>query len=252
MRTLAAVGIVAALAWTACGPDSNPEDPRLRQAQALILNERDFAAAEALLEELLDEFPDTGRAELLLGLALKEEKKYALAIPHFERAIKLGAFEKSEAAWYYLAWARYWQGDLEGAARGVAKYIELDPTEGDAFFLAGLLDLEADRLDSAQVNFERAASLLRAAFEASGGAKDFLQPEIGKAYARLAEVHERRGDPERAALSLREAITVYPPLYTAWFRLHGLLKELGDDEAAAQALEQHDHWKAVVRGNAGE
>lgn len=256
-----AAALVALALYAGCSqPTAANDDPRLADAQRAIVEDGNFARAQQLAEAVLAEHANTGRAELLLGLAIHKQKLYSLAIPHFERALELAedeAFERSESAHYYLGWAYYNTGEVAKSRSAMQTFLELNGEEGDAHFVLGLLAQDDGELDEAKREFELAADLLRRRFEATGRMERSLLPEIAKALVRLAEVHEQLDELLEARINLEAACYhVYPPdypqQYTAWYRLYRVLEALGEDIPAKQALAKHERFKEIARSQGVE
>jgi hypothetical protein len=55
---------------------------------------------------------------------------------------------------------------------------------------------------------------------------------------------------KRAFSKRKPAQAPAPAHYTAWFKLHQVLLQLGESDLARQALEQHDLWKERLRPGA--
>ena len=206
-----------------------------------MLEER-FDTAIPMLEALLEERPGLGRAELYLGMCFQKQKHYGKARPWLEAAAaKAGAFPKQESAWYFLGWCLYNLGDAEGARAAFEEHLKSAPEEGDSHFGLGLLELEAGRLDEAVERWRRSIELHQSAVEERGVDRS---ADIAKAHARIADVHLLREEWKQAREELVTCVGLYPPHHTAWYKLNQVLLELGEERAAAEALRQHDLWKA--------
>jgi len=224
--------------------DARNEDPRFSTVEDLVLRGQ-YEEVVTILEGLLEEHPGTGRAELLLGLSLHEQRLYSLALPHLERSLELAPFQRQEGAWYYLGWCRLELGRLEQAKEAFARHLELVPDEGDSHFGLGLVHLELDQLSEAARSFEKSIELNLAALSAG---RSIPSSAIAKAHARLADVHLAEDDLAGARQRLQECLAIYPAAYAAWYKLYEVCTRLGEEEAAAAALTQHELWRARVRG----
>lgn len=240
----AAVATCAALAALGCrdGVRANPDDPRLIAAEAALVAGDIDLAGEALTP-LVEEFPDTGRARLLMGMVLKEQHKYALAIPHLERAVELQPFERWESGWFLLGWCRYYEGDLPGAQVAFERHLELEPIHSDTYFGLGVVALDEGRLDDAEASFERAIALLEDEVTRrmqSGVPVDRHREDLAIAQYRRAEVLVAGERWAEAREALQLALNILPGLRQGWWLLHQVLLELGLDEDAAKVLERHE------------
>ncbi|MEM7307532.1 MAG: tetratricopeptide repeat protein [Planctomycetota bacterium] len=230
-------------------PTPEPHEPRLDQALQGVVR-ADYAGARALAEAVQQERPDSARAAFVLALAYHKEKNYGAAEPHFERALALGpTFEPFAPVHYFRAWCLYYLGKLDAAEASFTRHLELAPDEADSHFGLGVIALDGGRLDEAERSLSKARELSQAELVAGNSGR---RADVAKAHARLADVHLLRDDAEAARAALESCVRMYPPHYTAWYKLHQVLLTLDDAAGAAAALEQHDRWKAQVRpGSAG-
>lgn len=259
MRAARLVGLLAVTPCLACTEEPAPasarasyertdsveeraaDTARLDEILGHVLEER-FDEAIPALQALLDERPGLGRAELYLGMCFQKQKHYGKARPWLEAAAaRVDAFPGQESAWYFLGWCLYNLGDVQGARGAFEEHLSRAPDEGDSHFGLGLVELEAGNLDEAVVRWRRSIELHRAAVEASGVDRS---ADIAKAHARIADVHVLRGEWPQAREELMACVTLWPPHHAAWYKLHQVLLELGEERAAAEALREHDLWKA--------
>jgi tetratricopeptide (TPR) repeat protein len=212
----------------------------LASFHALIV-ERRTGAARVRLRKHLDRHEADGRAAFLFGLSYHREKRYALARPWFERAIRDAP--EYPVTHYFLGWALYYLGDAAAARAAFETHLHHDPDEGDSHFALGLVDLDEDRVDDAADRFERAIALQE-------GRADRVR-ELAKAYALRSDVHVRRGDLAAARADLVRATALHPDHYAAHHRLYRVCLRLGDDDAAARArrdfMAAHERMYPVTR-----
>jgi tetratricopeptide (TPR) repeat protein len=249
LLVVAATAAVWALVGRDRGPRSNPSDPRLAQAEERVLA-GDLVGVAELLEPLVEEYPDTGRARLLLGWSLKEQAKWPLAVPHLERALELEPFERQQTARFLLGWCRYYSGDLSGARADLELYLELEPDDTDTHFGLGVVALDEGRLDDAEGSFRRAIDLLEgeiAAVEAMGMPSP-LRADLARAQFRLGEVLVAMKRWSEAKGAFDAAKTLVPSFREAWWQLYQVLLELGEDGAAQAAFERHELLRELERG----
>lgn len=229
-------------------PVMEPADPRLDEALRRIAA-GDFEGARALCSAVTEERPTSARAAFLLGLAHHKQKNYGAALPCFDRALELGpTFEPFAPVTYFRAWCRYYMGDSAGARADFEAHLRLVPDDADSCFGLGVIALDEGRLDDADRELRQALQLSTERFERGDESR---RADVAKAHARLADVHLLRDDPEAARRELEAAVELYPAHYAAWYKLHQVLLRLGEDEAAAEALRQHDLWKERVRPGSG-
>jgi tetratricopeptide (TPR) repeat protein len=214
-----------------------PLGPELT-AIARSLKPQDNDAARRSLEAYLQQHPEDGRAEFLMGLSYHREKRYAQARPRFERAIELTP--EYHPTYHFLGWCLFYLGRMPAAREAFEAHLARMPTEGDSHFGLGLIDLDEDRLDDAETRFRRAIELQ------AGNPR--RRKDVSKAHARLADVYLRRDDLAAARTELETATRLWPQHYTAFYKLSRVLNRLGETEAAQEAFGQYEYWE----GQAGE
>jgi Tfp pilus assembly protein PilF len=210
-------------------PPLGPELTAIAQA----IGQQQTAAARRSLEAYLQQHPADGRAEFLVGLSYHREKHYALARPHFERAIELTP--AYHTTYHFLGWCLYYLGEMPAARAAFEAHLAHMPDEGDSHFGVGLIDLDEDRLDDAERRFRHAIEL-----QADNAAR---RKDVSKAHARLGDVYLRRGDLAAARAELETATRLWPQHYTAFYKLSRVLNRLGEPEAAAEAYRQYEYWE---------
>jgi tetratricopeptide (TPR) repeat protein len=201
-----------------------------------LIKAGEHEAARRRLQPIVQAHPGWARAHFLLGLTYHEQELYAQARPLFARALELDPLERAVLPFY--GWCLYYLGDAETSRRQFAAYLESDADYADAHFGLGLIDFDRDDLEAAARRFGTAIRLAAAAG----------QPRTeGKARARLADVHVRRGDLARARAELQRAVELRPDAYEAFFKLSRVLERLGDHEAAQRALRTHEELRQRLR-----
>jgi Tfp pilus assembly protein PilF len=197
-------------------------------AVARLITDRKTDQARIRLEAHVAQHPDDGHAAFLLGLTYHREKRYTLARPWFESAVRLAP--EYHTIHHFHGWCLYYLGDMAGARAAFNRHVEAVPGEGDSHFALGLIAFDDDRLDDAQRRFARAIDLQR---KNPGRRRD-----VSKAHARLADVHIRRDELEAAKTQLLLATELWPQHYAAFYKLSRVLTRLGEDEAADAAFRQ--------------
>ncbi len=202
-----------------------------------LIGHRRTNEARAALAAHLQQHPDDGRAEFLMGLSFHREKRYALAKPRFTRAVELEP--NYNPTYHFLGWCLYYLGEMEPARRSFEQHLAHVPSEGDSHFALGLIDLDDDLLDDAEQHFVNAIELHRD--------NPRRRKDVSKAYARLADVHILRGDLEEAEAQLQTATELWPEHYTAFFKLYRVLTRLEEPEAAQEAFRLYKVWQERAR-----
>jgi tetratricopeptide (TPR) repeat protein len=183
-------------------------------------------------------------------------RRFDTAIAEYEAALR--AWSGNAAAWYGLAGARSWRGDLRGAADAAAHSTALVPDQAMYWLLRGRLLYEAAIADArsrearahggradlaivdrAQLDFAPALEALRIATS--------LEPRLWRAHDYLGRVLRDRGDARAAAEQLSQAIAQHawePGPYLALGELYRRWR-FGD-----QALAIAELGSVVVPGSA--
>ena len=195
-----------------------------------------YAQCREIVLGVLTEDPANGKARLFLALSYHKEKRYALARPIYEQILReKPSFEKFATTYYYYGWCLYYLGQLAEARAAFDQHLALEPTVGDSYFALGLIDFEEDKLDDAERRFLTSIELQKE--------DPRRTPDIAKAHARLADVHIRRGDWDKAKADLLTCTQMFPDHYIAFFKLHTVLNRLGEPDAAATALQTYNTFK---------
>ena len=258
-----------------------PEDAAIHRALALLLErlkrgEEAQAAWENVLRTARDPATQPWRREARTHLVHLWEKARTLHARRGELQRAFGAKPPDAEAGYLLAEARLRLRDLDGAARVFERLAELRPREPDPLLALEPIYRQLGDVDAAIGVLERLAALLparardfylRASELAVGAYRDAdalayadkaLAAPHGAAvadaatYAKLAEIHQRKGDVASAIDAWRKAITADPRMFDAHFALAQLhlrrrehadaarlyaevLREASDDQMAARA-----------------
>ena len=202
-------------------------------AAARLIADRKTDEARTRLEAHVAEHPDDGQAAFLLGLTYHRQKRYTLARPWFESAVRLAP--DYHTVHHFHGWCLYYLGDMPGARAAFNRHVEAVPGEGDSHFALGLIAFNDDRLDDAQRRFARAIELQRDKPDRRG--------DVAKAHARLADVHIRRDELEQARTQLLLATALWPQHYAAFYKLSRVLNRLGEPEAADEAFREFRVWE---------
>lgn len=242
--------IGGALLWSlaACAEGAEPPaDTRLadalRPAMELVA-EGSFDQAFALADGYA-EVPGAldYQAEFMRGYARHKAKRYAAAREHFERAVSLAP--DYHPTWHFLGFACHALGDLDRAEQAFAEHARQVPGEGDDAFGLGIVALDRDDLPAAEEHLQRA---LRLHGEQASAGLD-RRRELAKVWARLGDVHARRGHWEAARNALVTAVQHFGGHDEIWHKLYQAHLRLGEDERAAQALAARDQLRAQAGGS---
>ncbi len=198
-----------------------------------MISRNQLAPARDRVTVYLQQHPESGQGEFLLGLTYHREKRYALARPHFAKASRLRP--NFHPTYHFYGWCLYYLGESDAARNTFQEHVRLAPTEGDSQFALGLLAMEDDQLDEAEQRFHKAIEL-----QADNPRR---RPDVAKAHARLGDLYIRRGQLEAAKEHLLNATNLWPEHYAAYYKLHLILNRLDQPEAAENAYEQYRIWQ---------
>jgi arylsulfatase A-like enzyme/tetratricopeptide (TPR) repeat protein len=164
---------------------------RLHLAGALI-EVKQYARAETMLEEIVRDYPRFPFAHFSLGLAHDEQGRLAEARDAY--AAEVAAYPREFKARFNLGKVLFQLGDRAGSLEQMHEVVKIAPSrpEGYLFLARGLLH-EAAPLDEIQALVEKGLSLARTKDTRTLG------------WLLLADVYNRRGQPERAQDALRRA-----------------------------------------------
>jgi tetratricopeptide (TPR) repeat protein len=164
---------------------------RLNLAGCLI-EVRQFARAEALLKEIIEDYPRFPLAEFNLGLLYDEQGRREQAKAAY--AAEVAAYPAHYRARFNLGKVLFQLGDRAGAVEQMREVVRIAPQqpEGYLFLARGLLQ-QAAPVDEVQPLVEKGLSLAKA-------------PDVqALGYYLLADVFNRKGQPDRVNEALRQA-----------------------------------------------
>ena len=207
-------------------------DPDLAPIFALI-SQNQLGPARDRVTDYLQQNPQIGPAQFLLGLTYHREKRYALARPHFAKAAEFSP--QFHPTYHFYGWCLYYLGETAEARSAFQEHLRLDPTEGDSHFALGLLAMDADQLDEAERQFRQAIDLQ--------SDNPRRRRDVAKAHARLGDLYIRREQLAQAETHLQTATNLWPQHYAAYYKLHLVLNRLGEPEAAEEAFQQYRLWQ---------
>ncbi len=206
-----------------------------------LISQNQLGLARDRVTDYLQQNPQTGQAQFLLGLTYHREKRYALARPHFAKATEFSP--QFHPTYHFYGWCLYYLGETEQARTALQEHLRLAPTEGDSHFALGLLAMDADQLDEAERRFNKAIEL-----QADTPRR---RPDVAKAHARLGDLYIRREQLELAKVHILDAKNLWPELFAAYYKLNLVLNRLGEPEAAEEAFQQYRLWQQQAEQRRG-
>jgi tetratricopeptide (TPR) repeat protein len=173
--------------------------------------------------------PGSAEARFYLGLTYQFEQRYERSSELFEQALELDPAAAMPRLFY--GWALYYLGRPEAARAAFESFLDSQPDHPEALYALGLLDFDADDVESAR---ERLVRVIELAARQQNVATE------AKARARLADVFVRTGELTAARDQLEASIRLNPNNYEPYFKLSRVLQRLGDEEGAEAARRLHD------------
>jgi tetratricopeptide (TPR) repeat protein len=162
----------------------------IRGAAHLDLGQLDLALAD--LKRAVELEPRDARAWALMGRASLQKSDNAAARNYITKAIEVGADDAS--IWAQRALVRFYVGELDGALEDAARSLSLDPGNGTAFGVRGLvLDRRSD--PAAIVELDKAIA---------------LQPANATWWIGRAQAHARAGHMDAARSDAENALAADP------------------------------------------
>lgn len=185
-----------------------PKQARDAYESSLKLS-REGRTGDALtaLREAVRIFPDYFDARFLLGSEYVKQNKLPEAIAELNEAQRINP--KDDRVWHAFGGVLMLQRKYAVAARVYAEAARLNPSEPQYPFLVGTalieqaVALDAARIEERNYAFAEAEKSLAHAYQLSGR-------KLSAVHLQLARLHEKRGDPARAARELEQYLRQAP------------------------------------------
>lgn len=247
---LAACGREARVAQPPSAERSERAEPGPPPAELLEVLRLDGAGrraeAWAVAERYLGEHPADGRGHVMAGMLHRSAGNYERAAAELGRALELSP--DYFPARRYLAECRFLVGDLGGARREYAAWVEADPREPMGQLGLGVVALEEARTDEAEQHLRRALALF-AELEARDPRRfQARRADRAECHARLADLHIARGELEAARDELLASTRIEPGHISAFHALSLVYRRLGEERAADEALARYERERARIAG----
>jgi tetratricopeptide (TPR) repeat protein len=195
-----------------------------------FLTQGNAGQAEQWYRRAIDADPTYAEAFNNLGIALKEQRRYAESLAALEQSVVLNPGLTN--AFVNIAATSANLGAYDKAVAMINKALALDPNHASAYNVLGSVLYAQNRLDEADAAFRRALTLV---------------PELGDAHSNLGLVLLRRGEMDAAEQSLRRALEINPLDAGAYLNLGLAMQKQNRVEAAIAAYRQA---RAINPGNA--
>ena len=219
---------------------SYPDDPRLTIVQRL-LGGGNFEYAKNLLEQILKEHPNLGRAEFFLGVTLVKLKNYEQGRPHLERSLQLDqAFPERKHAHHFMGWASYYLGEADRARSDFETHLKANPDEPDSIFALGLIAFDADELGEAERLFQRSIDLQQG--------PNANRRDVAKAWIRMGDLSMRQDDAAKAEERYMAGLSLFANHYEGWAKLARARDRLGKAVEAESARNEERRARARIAG----
>lgn len=199
------------------------ENERLRLARAdTLIDTEQYAAADRLLRELIEQMPSSGRAYYALARLRQRQGLYPEAVSEFERSLTFSPLLGANGIYKTMGMLMTSQQDFAGAASAFEKRVDVHPNDPDAHHDLGLAYFRQGRDDDALAEF--AVTLI-------------IAPARADTFAAISQLHVRKGNYEEAAQSAQTAVMLDPKQMEARYVLGTALLRLGRSEAGRRELE---------------
>ena len=227
---------------------TNPDaaEPRLAMAETYLRNER-YSEAITQASQVLQAFPESDRALLVLGLANTFSGDLDSGVTFLERFNgihrQLSTAEIDpvlEMALYYLGDNYIQLGRPEDAITVLSEAITISPSDADALYLLGIANQQLGEHEQALAYFQHAVRFVPDFQEAYGGMMDsytaLSQPDYA-AYAQGMQLFAQKEYLQARDLlsATLERLPDFAPAYTG---LGLVYEQLGDLQSAKTVLER--------------
>ena len=157
-RALAKLGRVDdARSWLSKALQSNPQNYRAWYQTGLLQAANDPAAAQSAYEKTLAIQPNFFAGQRELGMLLFQQKNYAAAAPHLEKAIGLGLEDARLHNFLGICYSR--MNQLQSAIKSYRTALKLDPSMADAHLNLAYALQRAGNATKAQLEYRAACRL---------------------------------------------------------------------------------------------
>jgi tetratricopeptide (TPR) repeat protein/tRNA A-37 threonylcarbamoyl transferase component Bud32 len=204
--------------------DAAPKAAPVRRARAIINWQklREFDAALADWEQLAREAPSDPEPPRCIGVILLGRRQYGPALVALQKALDL------RPGYPEAVWARsqifLWQGQPEEALKDLDQLVgKLPEGPPETLNVRAAVYQALDRLDKAEGDFLRMIE---------------LKPKEPEAYACLARLYEKRGQPGKAAECLDRLVKAAPDSEWSYLRRAERRRDCGEFDAALADCEQ--------------
>ena len=212
---------------------------------AALVHDQNFNAAEdkirALLRDAADTDANNGTLYFVLGTVLRRQDRFDEALDAFtESSLRMPGFPETHSQLSYLFYRTDDAGDALAEARTA---LSMDPANAEAYRYLGLALYASGNYDAALHAFDEAL-----AREPAGSLAN------ADVYFDMGIAHRDQGDPRRAAIAYRHALSLRPGYWEAHSNLGVVLHDQGKlDEAIAEyrTAKRLNPDEASVRNNLG-
>ncbi len=151
--------------------------------------EKDFEAAQSVLDDAMEQFADDEQAHFLQGAIFEQQKNYEEAEAAFRKALEIEADDP--AVLNYLGYMLADNGvKLEEALEMIQKAVEADPINGAYLDSLGWVYYRLDRMDLAEQYLKRALLFARS--------DPTIHEHMGDLYLKTDRIDEARAEYEKS------------------------------------------------------
>jgi tetratricopeptide (TPR) repeat protein len=208
---------------------------------AALVHDKNFDAAEDKIRALLHNDADNALLHFVLGTILRRQDRFDDALDAFTESSRLmPGFPETHSQLSYLF---YRTDDAEDALAEARTALSMDPANAEAYRYLGLALYAEGHYDAALHAFDEAL-----AREPAGSLAN------ADVYFDVGITHRDHGDPRRAAIAYRHALSLRPDFWEAHSNLGVVLHDQGKlDEAISEyrSAKRLKPDEASVRNNLG-
>lgn len=221
-------------------------EPLPRELGAMIQNiaQNQFEIARSKAQTYIQKNPLDGGGYFVIGYAYHRQGNHGPAVPYFEKALELSP--QYMPAHHFFGECLFLLGKMDASRAQHEAHRAADPTEPDALYGIGLVDLEESKLEVAERRFREALDLYDKMKKANR--RLYQSKKVGRArcHARLADVYFAQDNYEAARDELIKTTTISPGTISAVYTLSVVYRRLGEDQLAEETLKRYETSKAQI------
>jgi tetratricopeptide (TPR) repeat protein len=197
-----------------------------------------------MAESYIQKNPLDGRGYFTIGYAYHRQGNHGPAVPYFEKALELSP--EYNVTHHFFGECLFLLGEMDTSRAQHEAYRAAVPTEPDALYGIGLVDLEESKLEVAKARFREAIALYDKMKKTNRRLYDGKRVGLARCHARLADVYFAQDHYEAARDELIKTTTISPGTISALYTLSVVYRRLGEDQLADETLRRYEAAKAQI------